>query len=1053
MNKIKKVLNFRIFIVFAALGFFVFLTVISGDLIRAYTTGSYTKDTYVRYATPGETNILIGYITLQDPVADTVVTNGSTAVVTAGDSLTAFPSTHKFFDPAGDGAYADNDGIISSSDTVLDSGDTIITTAVGLLETFNTSFTETGANTAIGWIDNTTDDNILTSDEDLVHILVNTAQVADGLLVREFETDIVYAADAYGDTYNITNDNAIVEDSDADGFFSAGDAVLIAGPGNVRTFGAGDNVCFDASVSADAEYDSGEIIWLDVAGDCSSFTTSTDSILIGSSAPSGTSTEFGTENEVGYLDGSDDDAYTCTRTGDCETIVYSGVNGTDLTIGGNLTTNTAFFDSSSEATDGISTTGDAWDGGINITTTNRFFYSETTGGEKKFVYIDADTNTDFTSTDPILQIIDKGADNIVSGQDFRSFKDNDYRLIDRDDDDIYSSGSDGIIASDDNDLESSDTVIYDEVSGAGTDSLVAFSSTHRFHDHDSSGSYADEDDIINDSDSSTYYNADDLLSIGFKDNGGGPAPQDADIDAFYVYEMTGTACAGSGTDTLLGSVTGTVLDQNIAITRAPWTASDSVNLCIYMDAASGLTAGRKLSLSTGTTNPMTFSSGVDSSMNVRAGDDNQTIFMDGITPNISPSDLNPSETATYTISYTTSVTHASGLNILNTFPSGYDVSGGTASCTDDGATISGTSTIIGQLLGVAGTGAEITSGSAIVCTLSGVVNPSAEEETGAFLIGIGSNLTPDEGDDSQTVTIATSSSSQTPSNPPPTWHVSVESPNGGEIYQQSDTIEIKWVYSGTGSSDYINIYYSEDSGESWNIIAKNTENDGLYNWESLNINSSDITVKVATTDLVEDLAFDISDNKFTIGDFSDEVNNLLDDSEDLDEGELEVCGGSSLPSDINIGDNIVGINADGVQYPSVFYIGNDCKRHPYLTEKHYFSYGYDDFSNIEVYTTTILEQISEGKTMPVKSGSILIKTPDDPIVYYVKDTGDLLNPELYSIPTESDAIEYFGNDWAQRIIDVQTPFLTLFEMNGKDISQLVSSEVSVMYTSSELRAK
>ena len=1053
------------------------------ELVSAYVEGDYTKDTVANYVSRSETNVNFGYLELPDPTADTILTNGATAVIAATDALSAFPATHQFFDKSDDNTYADGHGVISSADAVIGAGDTVITTATGVLETFSGAFAETGATTAIGWIDNITDDNTLEATEDVVSIVANLAQVADGLLARTFETDIYFLADNSTTTvYNATNDNAVVEDVDGDGFLTAGDDTVIAGLASIYTFDVSDDICFDGSVSDDAEYDVGEVIWRDDSGgfDCGSFTTGVDYILVGAAAPIGTSTEFGTENEVGFMDsdGTGANGFTCARLDDCEALVYSGADGVDLSDAGTLPATATFFDSSTEATDGIAVVGDAWDEAGNALLTNVQFSSVTTNGETEYVYLDADTNTDFTATDPIMQVIDKGADNIASGQDFRSFKDNDYRMFDQNDDGIYDDGTDGIVGSSDNDLDPADSLIVTQAAPTPVE-LEAFLASHRFHDHDSSGAYADGDDIVNDSDTSTYYNADDLLSLGITGTGATSAVN-ADINAFYVYERVGGACAGSGTDTLLGSVVGDVMDENIAITRAPFTAADDITLCFYLDATAGFTAGNTFQAETGTTNPITYSSGADTGgMGLRTGGDALTVFFDDLTATVASSSLVPSATATYTISYTVTNTVPAASNLINTFPAGFDISGMTIACTDDGGAIAGTETILGQIAAVANIGAPIAAGSVVSCTVSTVVNTATLGASAVFDIGpahSGTSLA--ERDNDETVTIANASSGGSSySIPDPTWDVEVTSPNGGEAFLGGEIIDVVWKLLGTGSVNFVNLSYSIDAGETWMDIVKNTSSHLAYKWEVPIIDTAHALVRVATTDLVSDLFIDESDGEFSIGSPEDDVDDYMNGNDPVDgnstsdesgegsDGEsgseivieelddIISCDDSAFPEGVEVGDLVIGYLPGEAHQPAVFYIGSDCMRRPYFNESHYFSYGFTDFSQVEMHLSTNLSAIILGDYMPIKPGSILVKSITNNDVYYINDTGDPLRPELYHIPNEEIAAEYFGEDWSRRIVETKLGYLDVFLQDDNIVTEFLPDQVLQPRYLSDLHTK
>lgn len=90
--------------------------------------------------------------------------------------------------------------------------------------------------------------------------------------------------------------------------------------------------------------------------------------------------------------------------------------------------------------------------------------------------------------------------------------------------------------------------------------------------------------------------------------------------------------------------------------------------------------------------------------------------------------------------------------------------------------------------------------------------------------------------------------------------VAVISPNGGEKWSVGKTFNIKWNASGNKSSLTIDLYYSNDAGSTWGVIAKGVSNSGTYSWSipakiASAINGSDYStvsgkgrVKVVATD-------------------------------------------------------------------------------------------------------------------------------------------------------------------------------------------------------------
>lgn len=91
-------------------------------------------------------------------------------------------------------------------------------------------------------------------------------------------------------------------------------------------------------------------------------------------------------------------------------------------------------------------------------------------------------------------------------------------------------------------------------------------------------------------------------------------------------------------------------------------------------------------------------------------------------------------------------------------------------------------------------------------------------------------------------------------------YIEIKSPNGGEIWKETQKIE--WYASGEGDIK-IDILYSNDGGNTWFLIAKDLENNGYYFWNTTLVPDGDnylIKIIAKTTTA----GSDISNTTFTI---------------------------------------------------------------------------------------------------------------------------------------------------------------------------------------------
>lgn len=84
-------------------------------------------------------------------------------------------------------------------------------------------------------------------------------------------------------------------------------------------------------------------------------------------------------------------------------------------------------------------------------------------------------------------------------------------------------------------------------------------------------------------------------------------------------------------------------------------------------------------------------------------------------------------------------------------------------------------------------------------------------------------------------------------------------PNGAEVFHNGDRVSIRWDYS---NSQNVQLDYSTNNGSTWVSIGTTPGNNGIFNWNVPNINSTQMLVRVFNTTLTNDR--DSSDATFTV---------------------------------------------------------------------------------------------------------------------------------------------------------------------------------------------
>ena len=115
------------------------------------------------------------------------------------------------------------------------------------------------------------------------------------------------------------------------------------------------------------------------------------------------------------------------------------------------------------------------------------------------------------------------------------------------------------------------------------------------------------------------------------------------------------------------------------------------------------------------------------------------------------------------------------------------------------------------------------------------------------------------------------------------------------------------------------------------------------------------------------------------------------------------------------------------EFDSVYFLADDGKRYVFPNENIYFSW-YEDFNDVSVISCDDLADLTIGGVVFYQPGTDLVKIPSDPTVYIVEDDG-LLRP----LQGEDQAIALYGDDWAERVDDLDESFFGPYEV-GEDLA-------------------
>lgn len=411
--------------------------------------------------------------------------------------------------------------------------------------------------------------------------------------------------------------------------------------------------------------------------------------------------------------------------------------------------------------------------------------------------------------------------------------------------------------------------------------------------------------------------------------------------------------------------------------------------------------------------------------------------------NVQPTSLRTRTSNNVTVSFTTINNLGNNGKIKVTFPAGFNVASaanGTCSTMDGSFATS----VSGQVVTITRSGGSTEPAGAQTCTLSGIVNPTNVGAGGTYTIAT-TNSTDSTHDQDTAVSSDnfSSSSSHDDEEVEITYGVNLLSPEADDSYEAGTTVNITWESEG-GQASYANLYYSEDAGTTWETIVTNTLNDGSYSWTTPYLDSDEVMVKVATTDLALELATDTS-SAFSLWFYNEDEDVVSDDEAAHDEVADDEAADEEVVTEIDgvmAGDYIKVAGGS-----TIYFVDEDMTRRPFFDEQTYFTYEDDFDAVVEVSSSTLSEFVMGAPMMP-KAGAVLVKIQSVAKVYLVEEAADG-SYELRWVTSEDIAEEMFGADWSSYVVDVDVTLFSRYQ-EGKDIEEAYEVDTDSMKRNTEL---
>lgn len=173
---------------------------------------------------------------------------------------------------------------------------------------------------------------------------------------------------------------------------------------------------------------------------------------------------------------------------------------------------------------------------------------------------------------------------------------------------------------------------------------------------------------------------------------------------------------------------------------------------------------------------------------------------------------------------------------------------------------------------------------------------------------------------------------------------------------------------------------------------------------------------------------------FSLSDWSNTCN-ASDDGNDNEADDDSDDSGVDMPADDSSDDSsdivpVAGVAPGDVIHSStstaVYYVTSTYTRRVFINEQTYFTW-FDSFDAVKEVSADTLSALPLDGSMLPKAGVVLVKIQSSPVVYFLDDSSDEFAPELREIGDEATAIDLFGSNWADYVIDIEPTFFTKFD--------------------------
>jgi len=256
-------------------------------------------------------------------------------------------------------------------------------------------------------------------------------------------------------------------------------------------------------------------------------------------------------------------------------------------------------------------------------------------------------------------------------------------------------------------------------------------------------------------------------------------------------------------------------------------------------------------------------------------------------------------------------------------------------------------------------------------------------------------------------------------------------PNGSEVLEAGDTLQLFWGTSGSAVAG-VTLKLSIDDGASFpTTIASGLVNNGYYSWTVPEIASdSNAKLKILGFDGGRAVTLSVSAG-FTIKGtepvVEPEPEPVIYDFDPAQEtAAATTIGDDKGIIDVDLPSGTVTCLPNSrikpVSSSAVYYCGADNKRYVFPNQKTHDTW-YDGFAGIIELDDATIAQIPLGGNVTYRPGVRLVKIQTDPKVYAVAGGG-----VLRWVASEAVAVALYGENWNQMVDDVPDAFFTNYVM-------------------------